>query len=78
MKVLGFHPSWVHRKATTFNGVGTRMTSGKLKSPMAIPFQESDMVTPGCVHSHEIPEKTHPLLVSQSMSSKSGSDKTCA
>ena len=32
---------------------------------MAIRLQESDMVIPGCVHSHEIPEKTHPLFVSQ-------------
>ena len=23
MKVLGLHPIWLHRKATTFNGVGT-------------------------------------------------------
>ena len=32
---------------------------------MAIRLQESDMVIPGCVHSHEIPEKTDPLFVSQ-------------
>ena len=65
MKVFG--PSlhlWVHRKATTFNGVGTSTTSGQLKIPMAIRLQESDMVIPGCAHSHEIPGKTHPLLVS--------------
>ena len=36
----------------------------KLKIPMAFRLQESDMVIPGCVHSHEIPGKTHLLLVS--------------
>ena len=33
MKVLGLHPIWLHREATTFNGVGTSTTSGKLKIP---------------------------------------------
>ena len=61
MKVLGLHPMWLHRKATTFNGVGTSTTSGQLKIPVVIRLQESDMVKPGCVHSQEIPEKTHPL-----------------
>ena len=60
MKVLGLHPIWLHRKATTFIGVGTSMTSGKLNISMTIRLQESDMVRPGCVHPHEIPEKTHP------------------
>ena len=72
MKVLGLHPIWLHRKATTFNGVGTSTTSGKLKIPMAIRLQESDVVIPGCVHSHEIPEKTHLLLVSQACQAKLG------
>ena len=61
MKVLRFQPKWVHRQATSFNGVGTSTTSGKPKIPMAIRLQESDMVIPGCVHSHEIPKKTHLL-----------------
>ena len=65
MKVLDLHPIWLHRRATTFNGVGTSTTSGKLNIPMAIRLQESDMVTPGYVHSQEILEKTHLLLVSQ-------------
>ena len=43
MKGLGLHPIWLHRKASTFNGVGTSTTSGKLKIPMAI----SDMEIPG-------------------------------
>ena len=45
MKVLGLHFLWLHGKATTFNGVGTSTTSGKLKIPMAIRLSESDMVT---------------------------------
>ena len=50
-KVLRLQPIWVHRKATTFNGVGTSTTSGKLKIPM-VRLQESDMVIPRFVHSH--------------------------
>ena len=64
MEVLGLHPLWLHKKATTFNGVGTSTTSGKLKIPMVIRLHEFDMVILGCVHSHEISEKTHDLLVS--------------
>ena len=75
MNVLGIHPIWLHRKATTFNGVGTSTTSGKLKIPMSIRLQESDMVTPGRVHSHEIPEKTHPLMVFQACQAKWGMTK---
>ena len=59
--VWGLHPVWSHRKALIFNGVGTSTTSGILEIRMAIRLQESDMVIPGCVHSHEILEKTHPL-----------------
>ena len=50
-------------------------TSGKLKIPMAIPLQESDMRIPGYVHSHEGPEKTHPLQVSQACQAKLGMTK---
>ena len=60
MNVLGLHLVRLLHDATTFNGVGTSTTSGKLKIPMAIRLQESDMVMPGCVHAHEIPEKTQP------------------
>ena len=72
MKVLRLQPIWVHRKATTFNGVGTSTISGKPKNPMAIRLQESDMVILGCVHSHEILKKTHPLLLSQACQAKLG------
>ena len=75
MKVLRFQPIWVHRKATTFNGVETSTTCGKLKIPMAIQLQESDMVILGCVHSHEIPEKTRRLLLSQACQAKLGMTK---
>ena len=39
--VLGLLPLLLHRKATTLNGLGTCMTSGKLKIPMDIRLQES-------------------------------------
>ena len=75
MQALGFHPIWLHRKATTSNGVATSTTSGKLKTPKATRLQESDMVIPRCVRSHEIPEKTHPMLVSQACQAKLGKTK---
>ena len=34
--VVGLRPIWLHRKATTFNGVGTNTTRGKLKISMAV------------------------------------------
>ena len=52
LKVLGLRPIWLHRKDLLPNGAGTSTTSGKLSIPMAIRLQESDMVIPGCVHSH--------------------------
>ena len=42
------------------------------KNPVALRLQEFDMVIPGCVHSHEIPEKTHPLLMSHACQAKLG------
>ena len=44
MIVLGLHLVWLHRKATTFNGIGT--TSAKLNILVAIRLHESDMVIP--------------------------------
>ena len=42
---------------------------------MAIRLQESDLVILVCVHSHEIPEKTHLLLLSQAYQAKLGMTK---
>ena len=78
MKVLRLQPIWVHRKATTFNGVGTSTTSGKQKKPMAIRLQESEIVIPGCVHSHEIPKKDTSFVTVPGVSGKARNDKTCA
>ena len=75
MKFLGLHTFWIFRKAATFNGFGASTTSGKLKIPMAVRLQESDMVIPGCILSHEILEKTHPLLLSQACQAKLGMTK---
>ena len=42
---------------------------------MAKRLQESDMVIPGCVHLHEISEKTHLLILSQACQQKLGMTK---
>ena len=70
MKVLRLQSIWIRRKATTFNDVGTSTTSGKLNIFMVVRLQESDIVIPGYVHSHEISGKTHPLLLSQTCQAK--------
>ena len=75
IKVMRLQPIWVHRRATIFNGFGMSTTSGTLKIPMAIRLQESDMVIPGCVHSHEIPKITHHLLLSHACQAKLGMTK---
>ena len=75
MKVLCFHPIWLHRKTITFNGVGTSTTSGEQNKPMAIRLQESGMVIPGaCIHTKSR-KKTHPLLLSQACQAKLGMTK---
>ena len=70
MKALGLHSLWLHKKAVTLSGVGTSTTSGKLKIPMAIQLQESDMVIPECVHSHEIPRGSTSIVIGSGMSRK--------
>ena len=42
---------------------------------MAFGLQDSAMEIPGCVHSHEIPGKTHPVLVSEACQAKLGMTK---
>ena len=74
-RVLRLQTVWVHRKGTTFKGVGASTTSGKLIIPMTIRLQESDMVILGCVHLHDIPKKTHRLLLSQACQAKFGMTK---
>ena len=74
MKVSRIQTIWVHREATIFNGVGTSTTSGKLKIPMAIRLQESDMVILGCTHSYDILKNTSFVAVS-GVSAKPGMTK---
>ena len=75
MKVLGFQLIWLHRKCNYFQRCWNEHDNWKFKIPMAIRLQESDMVILGCVHSHEIPNKTHPLLLSQACQAKLGMTK---
>ena len=78
MKVLGLHPIWMLRKATTFHDVGTSTTSGKLKILMAIRLQESDMVIPRLRAFARNPEKDTSLVSVSGMSSKVVNDEKCA
>ena len=67
---------WLHRKATTFNGFGMSTTSGKLKIPMAIQLQESDMVILRCTRNSR--QITSLVVVVPCMFSKAGNEETCA
>ena len=44
---------------------------------MTIRLQESDLVTPGCVQSHEFLEKTHPLLCPRHVQQSLERQKVC-
>ena len=39
---------------------------------MAVKLEESGRIIPGCVHTHEIPVKSHPLLLSLACQAKLG------
>ena len=44
----------------------------QLALPLAVNLEEFGVVVPGCVHIYEIPEKSHPLLLSKAWQAKLG------
>ena len=72
----GLKAVWLHQKATTFDGVGTSTTNGKLKLPMAVKLEESGLIVPGCAHTHEMPDKSHLLLLSRACQATLGMVKS--
>ena len=73
MKVLGLQLYLAAQECNYFQWRWDEHNQREVKkNPMAIRLEEFDMVIPGCVHSHEIPEKTHLLLVSQACQEKLG------
>ena len=55
----------MNAKVTQFTGVGTARTTGKWRFPMGTKLEESGMIIPGSITSHEIAAGSHPLLLSQ-------------
>ena len=62
-------------KTTNFTGIGTSPTTGKWKMPAAFLLNESGMVLPGSIDSHETETSKHPLLISQACQAKLGFTK---
>ena len=51
---LGFDAYRLSLSSTTFNGVGTGQTSGKHKIPHGSKMEESGLILPGALDSHEM------------------------
>ena len=63
-------------KATQFTGIGSSPSTGKWKLPAGFLLNESGMVLPGSLNSHEIADSRHPLLISQAAQAKLGFTKS--
>ena len=76
MTRLGFKVKWLHSNPANFSGIGPKRLSGKLKMPMALKCEESGLILPGAISSHEVPGAERPLLISQSCQAKLGMTKS--
>ena len=74
-KKLGFKCYMSDSKTTKFTGIGTSATTGKWKMPAAFLLNESGMLLPGSIDSHETEKSKHPLLISQACQAKLGFTK---
>jgi len=74
-KRLGFQSYLRNATITTFEGVGSKASSGKYQLPCGLRLEESYMTLPGGLSSHEMPNAKHPLLLSQSFQAKLGFQK---
>ena len=72
---LGFQCYLRNATITTFSGVGSKASSGKYQLPCGLRLEESYMILPGGLSSHEMPNSNHPLLLSQSFQAKLGFQK---
>ena len=62
---MGFQPVQINAKVTQFTGVGTARTTGKWRFPIGMKLEESGLIIPGSISSHEMAAGSHPLLLSQ-------------
>ena len=68
----GFRPVLAVSSNTKFTGVGSKKSTGKWTVPIALELEESQLILPGSLWSHEMPDSNHPVLISQSTQSKLG------
>ena len=73
---LGFKCYMSDAKTTQFTGIGSSPTIGKWRLPAGFLLNESGMVLPGAIDSHETADSRHPLLISQSVQAKLGFTKS--
>ena len=72
----GFQAYLKNSKSTKFTGVGSAPSTGQWKLPAAFKLEESGLVLPGAIDSHEIADARHPLLLSQACQAKLGFTKS--
>ena len=73
-KKLGFKCILKNSKRHVFGGIGSGSThsSGKYRMPFAMQLMQSRLNLPGAIDSHEIADKSHPMLLSQTAQAKFG------
>ena len=69
---LGFDAYQVSSTPTTFNGVGTGLTTGRHKIPIGLRLEETGLILPGGLESHEMDEGGHVMLLSQAVQATLG------
>ena len=74
-KNLGFKCYFRNKAPMSFDGVGSTQTHGKVKMHMALRLEETGLILPSTLSSHEIPKKVTPLLLSQALQAHLGMTK---
>ena len=69
---LGFTSYLKDATTTNFCGVGSKAISGKYTIPCGFRLEESQLILPGGLDSHEMPNSKHPLLLSRTCQAKLG------
>ena len=69
---LGFTSRLKFGTVTNFSGVGSKASGGKHTIPCGLRLEESHLILPGRLDSHEMPNSMHPLLISQACQAKLG------
>ena len=69
---LGFTSCLKDATTTNFSGVGSKASSGKYTMPCGLRLEDSQLILPGGLDSHDMPNSKHPFLLSQACQAKLG------